>query len=376
MASRQKRALKLIISVFLVGALAVLFYEISHWLTHVYESGARVQTELTKVSSRVDGTIDRILVTEGDRVTAGQPLIVLVDDDIELNIETLKADLTLEEARRARLVSEKNAFEAELQSRIETKRKQIGASEVEYGAIQDRLRLAERDLARVKVLFGKELTSEKDLATEQDKVLILQGEASHSTAKIEIAKRQLDQVAATRKQLDVIEDRIKISDITSAKIDTMIERERVSLSFRHIRSPIDGVIDHVYKHKGEYVEEGERILILHDEDVFWIEANVDEDQIRHVRVGQEVLIHFEAYPFDEYLGAVLQIGSATTMEMGISTASSAGQFGRPAQRVPVRVSIQNPPSNLVPGMLATINVRISDEMKLRSVFHLLKSAGR
>ena len=70
-------------------------------------SGARVQTELTKISSRVDGTVDRILVKEGDRVKAGQMLIRLVDEDITLNIDALRADIALEEARRKRLVSEK-----------------------------------------------------------------------------------------------------------------------------------------------------------------------------------------------------------------------------------------------------------------------------
>jgi len=119
------------------------------------------------------------------------------------------------------------------------------------------------------------------------------------------------------------------------------------------------------------VEEGERILILHNEQLFWVEAFVDEDQIRYVEVGQTVLIDLPAYPFDEFFGKVLRIGSATTMELGIDTASG-GQFGRPAQRVPIQVSIENPPAHLAPGMLAKVNVQIYDQFKPWSVFDLLK----
>jgi membrane fusion protein (multidrug efflux system) len=346
-------------------------FEVVHWFAHVYSGNARVQTDLTKLSSRVDGTIDRILVEEGDRVKAGQLLIILVDEDVSLKVTAAKADMALEIAQRTRLVSEKRALQLELQSRLQTRRKQIEASNVEYGAAQNRLGLATSDLQRVKVLFNKQLTSKKALAEEQDKVLIQQGEASRLFAKIQIAKSELDQVIATLKQVDVIEDRIKVSDITTAKLATTIKREEVSLSFRHIRSPIDAVVDRAYKHKGEYVEEGERILVLHDEQLFWVEAFIDEDQIRYVEAGQTALIHLPAYPFDEFFGKVLRIGSATTSELGIDTANG-GQFGRPAQRVPIKVSLDNPPAHLAPGMLAKINVQIYDTFKPRSVFDLLK----
>jgi membrane fusion protein (multidrug efflux system) len=365
------KLLKTGIVLFLLGAMAVMAYEVLHWFTHVYESSARVRTELTRVSSRLDGTIEQILVKEGVRVKAGDLLSVLEHDDVELDIATLQTDLSLEEARRARMSSEREAFESELQSKIETHRKQVDASVVELEAITSRLALAKRELERLKVLSGRKLASEKDLASEQDRVLILQGEASRAKVQIEIEQRELVQVRATRKQLDVIDDQIRISEITTSRIEKTIERERVALGHRRIRSPIDSVVDRVYKFEGEYVEEGETILILHDEKVLWVEANIDEKQIRHLRIGQVVLIHFEAYPFDEYLGKVQAIGSATTQQMGIST-SAGSQFGRPVERVPVRISIDRPPANVAPGMLARVNVRIYDTFDLPSLFDLYR----
>ena len=357
MALGTKGTVKLLIGFGALAGLGLLGYEVVYWLTHVYASGARVQTELTRMAARVDGTVATIHVREGDRVKAEQLLISLVDDDIKLRIELLETDRSLERARRERLSAERVAFEIDLHSRIATKRERMRAIEVEHRAINDRLALAEKDLARVKVLFNKALTAERELAIEQDKVLVLRGEAAVSRAKLRIAHKELEQVEAGGRQVDVLDERLKVSHLTEEKIRTMIAAARVALSLRHIRSPLTGIVDRVYKHKGEYVQEGESILILHDEKLFWVEAYVDEDQIRHIRVGQTVVLELEAHPFRDFLGRVVSIGSATTKEMGLSDTRTS-QFGRLAERVPVRISLDAPPPGLTPGMVANINVRM------------------
>ena len=352
-----KRIFKVGVSAVLIAAVALLAFEVLHWLTHVYASNAGVQTELTRMSSRVDGTIDKIMVTEGDIVGPGQPLVALAANDIRLRIETLRTDLSLEEAERARLESEKAAYEFELDSSLKTKHAQISAHTTEYNFLADRLALAENELRRVRVLSERKLASEKTLTAEQDKVLALRGRASMAKVNIQIAKRALEQEESRRKQIAVIKDKIRISGITTARIKKQIELEEVSNSHRLIRSPVAGIIDRVYKYPGEYVEEGESILILHNKDKYWLEAHVDEDNIRHVQMGQQVIIEFEAYPFKEFLGKVQRIGSVTTRKMGIAE-DSGGQFGRSSERVPVIITIEQSPPILTPGMIANVNIKI------------------
>ena len=60
-----------------------------------------------------------------------------------------------------------------------------------------------------------------------------------------------------------------------------------------------------------------------------------------------------------------QIGRITTTEMGLGAkVNGTSRFGGATERVPVRISIDNPPPNLTPGMRADINVRIYDWLKL------------
>jgi len=360
-----KAKIKTAIGICLIGATGLLSYEVFFWFTHVYESDASVQTDFTNISAQVDGRIANILVTEGGAVKKGQLLVTLERDDIKLNIESLKTDLALEQANRVSLAAEKTAYEAELGSKLETQREKIRVLARERQAIQKRLGLARKNLRRVTVLFEKQLTPEATLSTEQDKVLVLNGERSLFSGNIAVAEKELGQIDAARKQLDVLDAKISISDIKQDQIRDLIRKQELALSYRHITSPIDGRVGTIRKFKGEYVEDGVDILLLHDPDFYWIEALIDESQIRHVAVGQDVLINLDAYPFEDFYGKVRLIGSVTTAEMGAGyRAAGSGKLGGTVVRVPVRISLDTPPPNLTPGMRADVNIRIYENIKL------------
>ena len=360
-----KAKLKTAIGVCLIGAAVLLSYEVFFWFTHVYESDASVQTDFTNISAQVDGKIAAILVTEGGAVKIGQLLITLDQDDIKLNIESLKTDLALEQANRASLAAEKAAYQAELRSKLETQREKIRVLAQERDAIQGRLTLARKNLRRVTVLFDKKLTPEAALGAEQDKVLVLRGEKSLFSGNIAVARKELGQLGAARRQIDVMDAKIKISDIKQDQIRDLIMKQELALSYRHITSPIDGRVGTIRKFKGEYVEDGVDILLLHNPEFYWIEALIDESQIRHVEVGQEVLINLDAYPFQDFYGKVRLIGSVTTAEMGVGDrAAGSGKLGGLVVRVPVRISLDTPPPNLTPGMRADVNIRIYENIKL------------
>jgi membrane fusion protein (multidrug efflux system) len=140
--------------------------------------------------------------------------------------------------------------------------------------------------------------------------------------------------------------------------------EEVELTYRRILSPINGIIGRIHRFKGEYIEDGNTILSLHNPNIYWIEAYVDESQIRHVARGKSVLIDFESYPFEDFYGKVEYVGNLTTAQTGVKTNSSKSSFSSGVERVPVRISISNPPPNLTPGMRASVNIRIYENIKL------------
>ena len=94
-----------------VGVIALITYEIFYWLTHVYEYDARIEAELTTLSSRIDGEIEKVYVKEGDRVKEGDLLVALKANVQRLKIKALEADLVREEGQRDKIEAEILAFE-------------------------------------------------------------------------------------------------------------------------------------------------------------------------------------------------------------------------------------------------------------------------
>ena len=361
---KLKQNIKTAIAVLLVGAFLTVSYEAFHWFTHVYEDNARIQTDITKISAQVDGKIENILVKEGFMVKKGQLLVVLHHEDMKLNIKSLQTDLSLERAKRVGLEAEKSVFKTNLASKIETQRVKIRSMEQQSLSIEGRLGLANKNLSRVKLLVERKLTADTAKIAEQDKVLALEGETTLLAGRISVARQELAQLRATNNKISIIENEIKISDIEQIRIEDSIRQQELKTSYRHITSPIDGVVGRIIKFRGEYIEDGVNIIMLHDPNLYWVEAYIDESQLRHLRVGQDVLINLSAHPFEDFNGKVKQIGRITTTEMGLDAkVNGNNRFGSSNERIPVRISLDNPPPDLTPGMRADINVRIYDWIK-------------
>ncbi len=360
------KSIKLRIAAVIVAILliSVISYEVFHWLTHVYEFDARIKTTLTTLSSRIDANIADIHVKEGDRVKVGDLLVALESEVERLRTEELKIDLDREIARSAKLQAEKEALEQNLESKIATKLEEIAALRVEYQTINDRLNLARKNLNRSKLLFDKNLLSSKALEQDQDATLEFEGQVKVSAAGIRVAERELAEIRVSRSDLNVIAAELEISKKTVLKIGIQIKEEEEKLRRMFITSPINGIVDNVFKHKGETVNESDPIILLHDPEYFWIEANVAESQLRYLEVGQLVKIDIDAYPYDDFTGTVTRIGSVTTAQM---TWGAAGydKASKAVQRIPVYIRLLDPPEKVTPGMLVEVNIQIYDQVMKR-----------
>ena len=353
-----KRTVKAAIVAVLVGGAVFAAWEVLHWLTHVYESDGRIRSELTRISPVVNAKIVDLPVPEGGRVAAGDLLVQFDDTGIRLELEALRTELALKGAERDRLLAEQRAAEAELESGLATSQQKIRAVEQEFLSVGERLELSEANLARMTYLLERNLVSEDRFSQEKDRSLALRGEADVVEARVAVARQEFREIQATRARIDVIVEMIRVAGLEEERIRDRIRAAGAERDDRRILAPIAGVISRIYHHVGEYVEDGTTIMMLHDPERFWIEAHVAETRLRHVEVGQPVEISFEAYPFRTFHGMVRGIGTVTATEMNVEMPSNGRGFGSDLARIPVSISIDDPPPNLAPGMRARVNIVI------------------
>jgi membrane fusion protein (multidrug efflux system) len=97
-----------------------------------------------------------------------------------------------------------------------------------------------------------------------------------------------------------------------------------------------------------------------DSSRFWVEANVEETEIRFVQSGRSVIIQVDSYPDREFAGKVTEVGGATVSEFSLFNPQKlTGQFIKSTQRLPVKISVVNSDGLLKVGMLAVVRIKRS-----------------
>ena len=121
----------------------------------------------------------------------------------------------------------------------------------------------------------------------------------------------------------------------------------VNLSYAHIRSPVDGVVQARDVDSGQTVAAGLNVttmfVIAEDLTKMQVAAAVDEADIGSVAVGQPVNFTVEAYPGQEFQGTVTQVRINPVTTQNVVTYT-------------VIITTPNPDERLLPGMTATVNI--------------------
>jgi len=177
---------------------------------------------------------------------------------------------------------------------------------------------------------------------------------------IQTSQKKIRELESSLKKEAVYLSRIGAIDRAIDKIGVRLRQSKQRLTDMHIRAPINSIIDEIYVTAGVYVEDGDRAFLLHDPDALWLEAQVDESDIRQVVPGQTVSIEFDAYPFEYFEGTVRAIGNATLGSMGDGGANGSAKAVDPrlAQRIPVLIDLPKMEKAVRPGMRASVNIAV------------------
>jgi membrane fusion protein (multidrug efflux system) len=163
------------------------------------------------------------------------------------------------------------------------------------------------------------------------------------------------------------EQRLKGLDARYKEAQAQVETAHLKLAKTIIRSPVNGVVGQRNLEPGSLVRgdaSNPPLLIIHDPDMRWIEANVWESDISRVRVGRPVEIWVDAFKTSTlgrgkpFHGRVVRINPTTTSE--ISGLPPERFFTRREQKVPVKISLDSPDPGWRAGMLAEVLILVDD----------------
>ncbi len=352
----SRRWLKPLIFLGAAVLIGVGVVESLHWWRHVDEPNARVEVDFTLLSSSVNATVETVHVRRGDKVEKGALLASMDTAIAGLDVATLEAELAKERASRNQVEAELAQFQREMKDKIATAKAAVNLRRREHATWERRRAIAQSNVNRNKKLASRRTISVRQLDDATDRLLDIISELRSLETDIQACEKKLQELEGASKKETVFLARIEAIDRAIDKIGVQLRQSKQRLLDMHIRAPIASIVDEVYVSAGVYVEDGDRAILLHDPSAIWLEAQVDEGDIRLVIPGQLVTIEFDAYPFEYYQGKVRAIGHATLGSMTVGGDKAADP--RLAQRVPVLIALPDMDKAIRPGMHASVNITV------------------
>ena len=196
-----------------------------------------------------------------------------------------------------------------------------------------------------------------DLVTAESNLIAAAGVLQLTTRALEraramfesqsIAQKDLDQAASDQQtaqaNLEAARAAVRIFGKSDAEIERIIAGRSTAAELR-ISSPISGRVTARNAAPGQLVQpgNGSAPFTVADISTMWMVANVTEDELPQMRLGQPVEASLAAYPARRFAGNVINIGAAVDPS---------------THRVTVRSEIQDPRHELRPQMLGTFVIR-------------------
>lgn len=135
------------------------------------------------------------------------------------------------------------------------------------------------------------------------------------------------------------------------------------LRHTQIFAPRDGSISKRWVVAGDVAQIGQPLFGLTDIKNIWVTANLEETKVEHLKPGDPVDIHIDAYPDRTFNGTVFVVRASAASQFSLIPPDNAtGNFTKVVQRVPVKILLDVPKTKdalyLYPGMSAEIHVKI------------------
>lgn len=256
---------------------------------HRTEPDAYGNVEATEVviGAESAGRLIRADVTEGQVLAAGA--VVGAIDSTQLAFER---DQTV--AQRGAAASKINEIRRQV-STLEAQRGAVGAqraaAQAQRSALATQLQIARRAYDRTERLIAGQAATAQQLDQAERDYRVLEDQIKAQDEQIRAYERQGaavgDQILGARAQEQTAREQVASAE---AQVGQAGERLRKT----DVRNPVAGTVLTTYARAGENVQVGQPLYKIADLKTVDIRAYVTETQLSAIRIGQEVVVSFDA----------------------------------------------------------------------------------
>lgn len=348
-------------------------------------TGTIEMTSVT-VAVKAGGTVQRVLVEEGQAVKAGLLLAELDHDDLDAQLASAEAALEAAQVRvrqsrtNYQLAREQSAAQTQqAEAGVETasqrlrltetgaRRQELEMAQTAVDQARIQLDLARKNRARQQALFDEQLIAQAQLdqAVSQEELAEAQYQSAVSRLSLVQAGAREEEIAIAASQdrqasaglslarsgektVNLRLDEIALAEAQVRQAAAAVDLLRVLLAQRRILAPVDGLIASQLVQAGETIVPGAGLFSLLDVNRPWLKVFLPLTQVERVKVGERVRITLDAFPHKVFLGKVVQIAT----EAEFTPRNFQTKEERVKQVFAVKIAVSNQDGLLKAGMPA------------------------
>src|SRR5580700_4852179 len=243
-----------------------------------------------------------------------------------------------------------------MDAQIATQDAQISASQAQVGQAQANLELMRVTWGRDQPLVNKGWATAQQGTTDVQTLKAQQSAVDSAQAALKVAQRQIDTLRAQRASAE--------ASLTQAQ--AQLDQANLNLSYTTVTADQPGRVVNLSGAVGQYAQAGTNLTMFVPDEI-WVVANYKETQLDRMRPGQPVDLEIDAYPertFHSHVDSV-QPGSGPAFSL-LPPENATGNYVKIVQRVPVKLILDNPPTDvsLGPGMSVVPTARVDPKPTL------------
>jgi multidrug resistance efflux pump len=202
------------------------------------------------------------------------------------------------------------------------------------------------------------------VAVRQAEAAAEQARAVAVNANAEMIRREkLNDIAVTMEERQTYISQAANAEASYQSALANLDQARINFKRTQVRSPVNGYVTNLTAQLGDYANVGALMLSVVNADSYWVDAYFEETALGRIQEGDAATIKLMGYSpllrgSVQGLARGVNVPNAAPDASGLATVNPIFTFVRLAQRVPVRIRIDEVPEgvNLVAGLTATVQI--------------------
>jgi multidrug resistance efflux pump len=152
-----------------------------------------------------------------------------------------------------------------------------------------------------------------------------------------------------------------------AQAKAQLSQAQVNLERTRIVSPVDGYVTNLLAQLGDFANAGANTISVVDANSFWVDGYFEETNLAPISVGDPTRIKLMGHSeiLRGHVASItraINVANAQPATQGVANVNPIFTWVRLAQRIPVRIHIDEMPAGVVlsAGMTATVEIDIRD----------------